>query len=107
MSHSPHKQSVEEAIPIPDWRDVERRREEEMSSEDEEDLSNSSFAIRHVIWELEERNRRFQYLKNIGKGEGVPIIDVKGTFLKNGLARMELESCKNFSFFIDLLVLKT
>jgi hypothetical protein len=94
MSHtSPHKQPVDAAIPIPDWRDVERRRDED-SSEEEEDLSNGSFAIRHVIWELEERNRRFQFLKNIGKGEGVPIIDVKGILedmrTKKAVARHEL-----------------
>lgn len=89
---SPTKQPIEEEIPIPDWR--ESRREEDLSSEDEEDLSNSSFAIRHVIWELEERNRRFQFLKNIGKGEGVPIIDVKGILedmrTKKTVARHEL-----------------
>jgi len=72
---------------------VERRRDED-SSEEEEDLSNGSFAIRHVSWELEERNRRFQFLKNVGKGEGVPIIDVKGILedmrTKKAVARHEL-----------------
>jgi len=46
--------------------------------ENEEDLSNGSFALRHVINELEERNKRFQYLRSLEKTGAVPSIDIRG-----------------------------
>ncbi len=71
-----NKQAELASIPIPEWREVDDVEEEDSS--DEEDISNASFALRHVIYELEERNRRFQYLAALEKGGGVTIIDIKG-----------------------------
>jgi len=83
------KQELLASIPTPDWRDVEQEGTE--SSDEEEDISNASYAIRHVIYELEERNRMFQGLAALEKGGGVTIIDIKGILADLAQKNMVIE----------------
>jgi len=71
-----NRQSILASIPTPEFKEVDEE-EEDITEETLED-SNASIAVRHVIYELEERNRRFQYLQSLEKGGGVTIIDIKG-----------------------------
>jgi hypothetical protein len=67
------------SIPISYSKDLESETKEAelVWDGEEENFSNANFAIRHVIMELEERNRKYQFLAASSKG-GVPIIDIRG-----------------------------